>query len=76
MCQRHFDFTSRRDYLWRWRDETRTIIPQIQASFVKQLADYVDTPEISNYIVHVELGDDAGITGALMLAKKLLNRFT
>lgn len=46
------------------------LFPQIQKEFVKQLADYVDFPEISNYIVHVELGDDAGITGALMLAKK------
>ncbi|WP_412989625.1 ROK family protein [Pediococcus siamensis] len=48
------------------------LFPQIQAEFVKQLADYVDFPEITGYIKHVALGDDAGITGALMLAKKAL----
>ncbi|WML58877.1 ROK family protein [Neobacillus sp. PS2-9] len=34
------------------------------------LNDYVPLPELSDYIVRPELGDDAGITGALMLAER------
>jgi fructokinase len=34
------------------------------------LNDYVSLPELSDYIVRPGLGDDAGITGALMLAER------
>ncbi|MEH7436844.1 ROK family protein [Neobacillus drentensis] len=35
------------------------------------LNDYVSLPELSDYIVRPGLGDDAGITGALMLAERV-----
>jgi fructokinase len=34
------------------------------------LSDYVSLPELSDYIVRPGLGDDAGITGALMIADR------
>ena len=40
----------------------------IRESFKKQMNDYVPTPDLDDYIVHVELGDDAGITGCFLLA--------
>ena len=46
------------------------LFPMIRESFAKQLNDYVQTPELDDYIVHVDLGDDAGITGCLLLAKE------
>jgi fructokinase len=36
----------------------------------EMLNDYVSLPELSNYIVRPGLSDDAGITGALMLAER------
>ncbi|WP_256988800.1 hypothetical protein [Bacillus sp. EB106-08-02-XG196] len=36
------------------------------------VADYVFLPELSHYIVSPGLGDHAGITGSLMLAKQAL----
>ena len=42
----------------------------IRKSFAEQLNDYVQTPDLDDYIVHVDLGDDAGITGCLLLAKE------
>lgn len=36
------------------------------------IQDYVSIPELSNYIVRPELGNDAGISGALMLAYQAL----
>lgn len=40
----------------------------IRKSFKEQMNGYVKTPDLDDYIVHVELGDDAGITGCLLLA--------
>lgn len=40
----------------------------IRQSFAEQLADYVQTPPLDEYIVPCELADDAGITGCLLLA--------
>jgi fructokinase len=49
---------------------------QVFASINKYLPelinDYVSLPELSQYIVMPGLGDDAGITGALMLAQQAL----
>ncbi|MHC3376374.1 ROK family protein [Ligilactobacillus equi] len=44
------------------------LFPMIRESFKEQMKDYVATPDLDDYIVHVELGDDAGITGCLLLA--------
>jgi fructokinase len=46
------------------------LFPLIRDSFEKQLNHYVDTPPLDQYIVHAELGDNAGIVGALLLAKE------
>lgn len=48
------------------------LFPMIRESFKRQMAGYVQTPDLDDYIVHVALGDDAGITGALLLAAELL----
>lgn len=45
------------------------LYPLIRKSFSKQLNHYVDTPKLNKYLVHAKLGDDAGITGALLLAQ-------
>ncbi|MEH7272935.1 ROK family protein [Neobacillus vireti] len=39
----------------------------------KLLNDYVTLPELENYIVSPGLGDNAGITGALLLARQAVN---
>lgn len=44
------------------------LFPMIRESFKRQMAGYVQTPDLDDYIVHVALGDDVGITGALLLA--------
>ena len=44
------------------------LFPMIRKSFKEQMNGYVKTPDLDDYIVHVELGDDAGITGCLLLA--------
>ena len=44
------------------------LFPMIRKSFKEQMNGYVKTPDLDDYIVHVELGDDAGITGCLHLA--------
>lgn len=44
------------------------LFPLIRKSFAKQLNQYVNTPPLNEYLVHAQLGDDAGITGALLLA--------
>ena len=48
------------------------LFPLIRESFTEQLANYVDTPPVDQYIVHALLGDDAGIVGALKLASEKL----
>lgn len=45
------------------------LFPMIHESFKKQMNGYVQTPKLEDYIVHVDLGDDAGITGALLIAQ-------
>ena len=44
------------------------LFPMIRKSFKEQMNGYVKTPDLDDYIVLVELGDDAGITGCLLLA--------
>jgi fructokinase len=39
----------------------------------KLLNEYVSLPELSEYIVSPGLGDNAGITGSLLLAKQALS---
>ena len=46
------------------------LFPLIRNSFEHQLKNYVDVPPLEQYIVHAELGDQAGIVGALLLAEK------
>ncbi|MFT8843187.1 MAG: ROK family protein [Schleiferilactobacillus harbinensis] len=48
------------------------LFPLIRSQFTKLLADYVSVPAADDYIVPVGLGDDAGITGALLLAAEQL----
>lgn len=47
------------------------LYPLIQASFAVQMNGYVETPPLNEYLVHAGLGDDAGITGALLLAQRV-----
>lgn len=42
----------------------------IRESFKKQMNGYLKTPDLNKYIVHCALGDDAGITGCLLLAQE------
>lgn len=51
----------------------KQLFPLIRESFKEQLNGYVQIPPEDKYIVHAELGDDAGITGALLLAKQVAN---
>lgn len=46
------------------------LFPLIRASFERQLKNYVEVPPLNQYIVHAQLGDQAGIVGALLLARK------
>lgn len=47
------------------------LFPLIRSQFTRLLADYVTVPaDADQYIVPVALGDDAGITGALLLAQE------
>lgn len=48
------------------------LFPLIRQQFAQQLAGYVPTPAIDDYIVPVQLGDNAGITGCLLLAQEQL----
>jgi len=49
-----------------------SVFASIQKHLVELVNGYVGLPELANYIVPPELGDEAGITGALMLAKEAL----
>ncbi|HCT96856.1 ROK family protein [Vagococcus sp.] len=44
------------------------LFPLIRESFEKQMADYVVTPDLEDYIVPTGLGDNSGITGCLLLS--------
>ena len=46
----------------------------VKKQLVKLLAGYVDLPDLEGFIVPPLLGDDAGITGALLLAAKCCTR--
>jgi fructokinase len=50
----------------------KQIYPSIYKYLKEFVADYVDLPELADYIVSPGLGDQAGITGSLMLAKQAL----
>lgn len=43
----------------------------MRASFIEQMAEYVQTPDLSEYLVPCDLEDNAGITGCLLLAMDL-----
>ncbi|MGO2927499.1 MAG: fructokinase, partial [Leuconostoc citreum] len=49
-----------------------TLFPLIRASFAEQMSDYLDVPDLEDYIVPVANGDNAGIFGCFYLAKTLL----
>jgi fructokinase len=49
----------------------KQVFPYIYNYLKELLNNYVALPELSEYIVCPVLGDDAGITGALMLAKQV-----
>ncbi|MDF0480535.1 ROK family protein [Vagococcus sp. PNs007] len=44
------------------------LFPLMRESYTKQVNGYVATPELEDYIVPCALGDNAGITGCLLLA--------
>ena len=46
----------------------KQLFPLIREQFTSLLNDYVATPDLEEYIVSPELGDNAGITGCLLLA--------
>lgn len=48
------------------------LFPMIRESFAEQLSDYVATPDLDDYIVPVQNGDNAGILGCFYLAKTLV----
>lgn len=48
------------------------MIDLVKQEFTLLLKNYVETPDIDSYIVGPLLGNDAGITGGLILAKKSL----
>ena len=47
------------------------LFPMVQDALKKLMNGYVVMPELSTFIVPPQLGDDAGITGCLMLAHKV-----
>ncbi|WP_408868746.1 ROK family protein [Brochothrix campestris] len=48
------------------------LYPKMRHYFNELMNGYVNTPPLDQYLVYCELGDDAGITGALLLAKETL----
>lgn len=48
------------------------LFPLIYKEFTKLMNDYVSTPKLEEYIVPCALGDNAGITGCLLLAQDVL----
>lgn len=48
------------------------MIQLVRAKFSKLLAEYVETPDLDSYIVTPSLGDNSGIIGGLLLAKRSL----
>jgi len=52
----------------------KQVFPSIHHHLKEFLRDYVSLPELSEYIVSPGLGNDAGITGALLLAHQTLTK--
>lgn len=50
----------------------RQLFPLIRTEFKRLLNDYVQTPNLDEYIVSPMLEDNAGITGCLLLAKEVM----
>ncbi|CAM3031052.1 ROK family protein [Leuconostoc gasicomitatum] len=48
------------------------LFPLIRESFSEQMSDYLEVPDLDDYIVPVANGDNAGILGCFYLAKTLL----
>ena len=48
------------------------LYPLIRQEFEKLMAGYVELPSLEEYIVPPALGDNAGITGCLLLAAEQL----
>ncbi|KRO16737.1 ROK family protein [Lacticaseibacillus saniviri] len=46
------------------------LFPLIRQAFAAKLNGYVDVPALNDYIVPVALGDNSGVTGALLLAEE------
>ncbi|MGX7245012.1 ROK family protein [Enterococcus quebecensis] len=46
------------------------LFPKIRESLVKQLGGYVELPDLEEYIVGCDLGDNSGTMGCLLLAKE------
>ena len=47
------------------------LFPLIRQDFKELMNGYIKTPALDDYIVHCDLGDDAGITGCLLLAQEI-----
>jgi fructokinase len=47
------------------------MLDNIKGKFTKLLADYVPVPAVDDYLVLPGLDDDAGITGAIILANEV-----
>jgi len=50
------------------------LFPLIRDQYKRMIADYIPHPPLDDYIVPPGLGDDAGIIGSLLLAKRELNK--
>ncbi|MCL6572120.1 MAG: ROK family protein [Bacillus sp. (in: Bacteria)] len=50
----------------------KQLFPLIRNEFTKLMGNYIPTPELNHYIVEPGLGDDAGISGCLLLAAETL----
>lgn len=48
----------------------KQLFPLIRNNFKQLLNDYVEVPNLEEYIVETGLGDESGITGCLLLAKE------
>lgn len=49
------------------------LLPMIRVEFAKLIANYVDLPDLDDYIVTPALGDNSATIGCLILAKEVLN---
>ncbi|MBL1228078.1 ROK family protein [Enterococcus sp. BWB1-3] len=46
------------------------LLHKIRRQFIEQMAGYMDTPEVNEYIVRWQLANESGIIGCLLLAKE------